>query len=48
MSTTEIKTTINDIRNYFSTEFNAIIEKVDEILFILEQMNQEAKEKCKR
>jgi len=45
MSTTEIKTTINDIRQYFSTEIKIIMEKVDEILFILEQMNQEAREK---
>ena len=45
MSASDIKTTINDIRQYFSTEINAIMEKVDEILFILEQMNQEAKEK---
>jgi len=45
MSTSEIKTTINDIRQYFSTEINAIMEKVDEILFILDKMTQEAKEK---
>jgi len=45
MSASDIKTTINDIRSHFSIEFNAIMEKVDEILFILEQMNQEAKEK---
>ena len=48
MSASDIKTTINDIRSYFSTEIKIIMEKVDEMLFILEQMNQEAKEKCKR
>ena len=41
MSASDIKTTINDIRSHFSTEFKAIIEKVDEILFILDKMTQE-------
>jgi len=41
MSTTEIKTTINDIRSYFSTEFKTIMEKVDEMLSILEKLSQE-------
>ena len=45
MSTTEIKTTINDIRQYFSTEIKIIIEKVDEMILILEKLSQEAKEK---
>lgn len=41
MSTSEIKTTISDIRSYFSTEIKIIMEKVDEMLFILEKLSQE-------
>ena len=45
MSTSDIKTTINDIRQYFSTEIKTIIEKVDEMILILEKMNQECENK---
>jgi len=48
MSASDIKTTINDIRSYFSTEIKSIMEKVDEMLSILEKLSQEeVGKKCK-